>query len=114
MTTHLSQATLHELEKDYTLQQPEVIYGFLEQHPELVSLVLEASRVLETYFPYTLKVLKVVVDPEEGDTQLVIFVETRLAPEDALTHLDRFDDAWWLEASDRAQGLLSINLEFKE
>lgn len=47
------------------------------------------------------------------DRQLVLFVVLQLTPAEAFAKLQRFDNEWWLDAMDEAQGHLCISLEFR-
>jgi len=40
-----------------------------------------------------------------------VIVRTSLSLEAAFRRLDRFDEDWWLDASDAAQGTLTIDIE---
>jgi hypothetical protein len=58
--------------------------------------------------------LEVIADPDSmDDQQLVLFVVLQLTPAEAFAKLQRFDNEWWLDAMDEAQGHLCISLEFR-
>jgi hypothetical protein len=106
--------TIQTLEQKYTFRNRNEVIGFLENHPFLVSILIEAYEKIAKYFnEYPQIVLKVIIDPEvPDDRQLVASIKTRLSPEEALEKLDSFDSEWWLQSIDRARGELCINVEF--
>ena len=113
-TVRVSQPDVEFLERLYTFRERGEVLGFLEKYPFLVSLLLEAYNEIGNYFPYSQVFLEVVTDPEvTDDSQLVIFIATDLDPFETDARLERFDEAWWLDALDQAQGKLYINVEFR-
>ena len=105
---------LQTLEQLYTFRRPEEVSEFLRDHSFLVPLLLEAHGKIEQYFGSSSEViLEVITDPEaEDDHELFALVPTNLSPDEALSHLDRFDQEWWLDASSQAHCLLNIDLEY--
>jgi hypothetical protein len=104
-------AEVQWLERLYTFRERAEVLEFLEKYPFLVSLSLEAYGEIGNYFPDLQVYLEVVTDPEEiNGSQLVIFIATNLAPDEAADRLERFDKGWWLDALDRAQGKLCITI----
>ncbi len=113
-TVRVSQAEIELLERLYTFRERAEVLWFLERYPFLVSLLLEAYGKIGNHFPYPQVFLEVVTDPEAfDDYQLVIFIATNFAPDEAVGKLEQFDEDWWLDALDRAQGKLCINVEFR-
>jgi hypothetical protein len=102
------------LEQRYAFRERGEVLGFLKVYPFLVPLILEAYGKIAEYFgPYPNVVLEVVNDPEALDYQeLFIFIRTNLPPREAFALLKRFDQEWWLDASDRAECLLNIDVEY--
>jgi hypothetical protein len=87
---------------------------FLKGHQYLEPILEEAADRIDDYFPGSPLVLEVVNDPESTeDRQLVLFIVTDLGPAQAMERLDRFDEDWWVDALDKAQGKLCITLEFR-
>lgn len=113
-TVHVPQVEIDLLERLYTFRgRPEVLW-FLGRYPFLVPLVLEAYSKIGDYFPLSQVFLEVFTDPEGIDEdQLVMFIATDLTPDEAVSRLDEFDEDWWLDALDQAQGKLCINVEFR-
>lgn len=106
---------VRSLEQIYTFRRPEEVSWFLQVHPFLVPLLVEAYGKIATCFgPYPEVALEVVTDPEAvDDRQLVAFIRTDLHPAKALASLDRLDKGWWLEAAHRSRGKLCIHLEYR-
>ena len=102
------------LEEAYVFRQAREVAEFLEEHPYLGSLLLEAYDHIQEHFGLRPRVaLEVVTDPEAtDDRELYALIGTHLSPEAALQRLERLDKEWWLAAMDRAQCKLSIDVEF--
>lgn len=64
--------------------------------------------------PDTPAALEVVYDPEDehGEPELFARIETTLSAEEALLHLDRLDEGWWLDAVQRGRFILQIDVWF--
>jgi len=113
-TVRVPQAVIQWLERLYTFREREEVLWFLESYPFLASLLLEAYDNIGNYFPHTQVFLEVVSDPEAtNDYQLVSSIATNLDPDEVIDTLEEFDEDWWLDALDRAQGKLCINVEFQ-
>lgn len=88
---------------------------YLRQHPEIVAVLAEALDRLPVFFaPGTPMVLDVSADPEEADDPqtLIAFIQTPLQPAQAMPMLDRFNDAWWREASQGVDDGFTFGLEY--
>ncbi|MBC8265123.1 MAG: hypothetical protein H8E47_13495 [Anaerolineales bacterium] len=112
-TVRVPQAVIQWLERLYTFKERSEVLWFLDRYPFLASLLLEAYYEIEKHFPYSQVFLEVVTDPEEiDDYQLVASIATNFAPNEAVDRLEQFDEDWWLDALDRAQSKLCIDVEF--
>jgi hypothetical protein len=101
-------------ELTYTLREPREVLSFLEKNKFLMPLLIEARFKIRNHFPNSRIFLEVDTDPEDiNDQQLVAFIATNLPPHEALRELKQFDEDWWLDALDRANGKLCINAEFE-
>jgi hypothetical protein len=97
----------------YILLEPATVSNFLQEHRVLVSLLNEAYQEIRKHFASEDLKLELVSDREIAeDRQLFVYILTSLSVTDALKKLDRFDEQWWLERIDRANGLLNFNLRF--
>lgn len=110
--TSTSQGLLGILERFYVVEQREHVLVFLEQHPHLVVLLVEAFSAIQVYFQGVQVVLRLSDDPEQGAlTQLGLYI---LVPDDnpqeAVARLAALDDGWWLDSIDRSLGALFITI----
>jgi hypothetical protein len=97
----------------YMLPKSSAVGNFLQAHQELTSLLNEAYQELRKYFSSEDLKLELVTDPEiAGEQQLFVYIFTSLSVTDALQKFDEFDEQWWLDRIDRANGLLNFNLRF--
>ena len=102
------------IENLYILREANEVTSFLEENPFLIPLLQEARVHIKRYFPDSDVVLEVLTDPEiMGEKDLVAFIVVEMDVDEACDILDRLDDEWWLDASDRAEDLLCIALEYK-
>jgi uncharacterized protein (UPF0332 family) len=102
------------LDKLYIFRDADEVTDFLEENPFLIPLLQEAYTHIKEYFPHSDVVLEVDTDPEiMGVKDLVAFIVVEQAVEEACDTLDRLDQEWWLDASDRGQDLFHIALEYK-
>ena len=99
----------------YRFDDPAAVTDFLSRHDFLVDLLIEAREHISTHFgPDTPAALEVFydMDDELGEPELVALIETTLPAEEALTRLDRFDEAWWLDAVQCGRSILMITMRF--
>lgn len=92
----------------------EEVAAYLERHPWIASVLLDAlDRIPEFFGDEAPVALEVFWDPEDaGHEALYALIQTGLPPDEALRQLKRFDEGWWLSALDRVRGDLTISLEF--
>jgi hypothetical protein len=103
---------LDEIQGLYTAKGRAEVLAFLEAHPALVPLLLEAAPQLQAYFPDGRLSIERTSDPEEPIEQLFVAATTGLPFEEARDRLRQFDHSWWLKNRVRAQGKLCIDVEF--
>jgi hypothetical protein len=97
----------------YMLSESSAVGNFIQAHQEITSLLDEAYQELRKYFSSEDLKLELVTDPEiAGEQQLFVYIFTSLSVTDALQKFDEFDEQWWLDRIDRANGLLNFNLRF--
>lgn len=99
----------------YRFDDPAAVTDFLSRHDFLVDVLVEAREHISTHFgPDTPTVLEVFydLDDEHGDPELFALIETTLPAEEALLHLDRLDETWWLDAVQRGRFILQIDVRF--
>jgi hypothetical protein len=90
------------------------VNDFLQQHPFLTDLILEARRRIHEYFGDDCALtLQPFYDPEEPRRPRLLLLIDALQPvKEALRLLDQFDEEWWFDAGAAADphGLLTIKL----
>lgn len=98
----------------YALREAAEVHGFLQTHPSLIPLLVEAhGKVAEYFRPSPGVILEIVTDPEvAGLEKMFGYIVTPLAPEEAGKRLQQFDREWFLLQIPRAKGLLNFDVEF--
>ena len=112
-TVGLSQADSDRLKQFYTFRDPERVERFLEKHPFLIPLLLEAPTEIERYFPGDELFLEAVIDPEAAsleDEELFLLIVTNIDPEESVEKLWELDENWWLKVSSKLRNKLEITL----
>lgn len=101
------------IQRLYGCRKGKAVLEFLAAHAFLIPILEEVAERISDYFISNSKpVLEVTTDPEAFDSRtLFVFIQTHLPLAEALRQLDRFDEAWWLQASERANGKLCIDVE---
>lgn len=76
-------------------------------------LITEMLAKVQQYFGADAEInLEVIQDPEDGNSKLFAFIITSLPVNEALLQRDRFDEEWWLAASEEFQGQLIFDIKF--
>jgi tetratricopeptide (TPR) repeat protein len=98
----------------YHLEEPDLITEFVQQNSFLIELLVEAPRRINSVFGEETKLaLQLSQDPEDVDSrELFINILTTLSAQEAFPLLERLDEEWWLDISDRADGKLNIRLRY--
>jgi hypothetical protein len=106
-TVGLSQADSDRLKQFYTFRDPERVVRFLEKHPFLVPLLLEAviDPKIKHYFPGDELLLEAVIDLEAAS-----LIVTNIEPEESVEKLWELDKNWRLKASGKSRNKLEISL----
>lgn len=102
-----------QVEQLYSLREPQQVVDFLATHPYLPALLIDAHPHIQHYFPNAPCFLEVFTDPESmGHQELFVNIGTTLDAGAAFQAIRSFDHAWWLAAARRANGFLTIDVEF--
>lgn len=110
-TVEISPEYVDLVRRGYDIRDYPAVSTFIQQHPYLVPLLLEARYQIDLYFSSWVPVLlEVVTDPEEGDRALFARIQTNLAPDSALRRLTMFWEGWWLDALPQAHGALHFDI----
>lgn len=106
-------SSINRLQHLYGSKDDFAVWEFVASHPFLISILEEVRQRVSDFFPLPFNlILEVTTDPEATASHaLFVFIQTPLALTEALRRLDRFDEEWWLEASERAEGKLCIDVE---
>jgi hypothetical protein len=105
---------IEQLAKDYQFKDYTEVRAFLDSNDFLVPLLKEAHHKIKSQFGYDTEIaLEVFTDPESDDDQkLFALIFTALSANDAIGHLEKLDQEWWLDASTRAKGRLNIDVKY--
>lgn len=112
-TVGTSQTDSDRLKQLYAFREPERVGQFLEKHPFLVPLLLEAPTEINYHFPGDSLFLEVAIDPEavsSEDDELFLLIVTNIDAEEAVEKMWNLDEKWWLKASGKSRNKLEISL----
>ncbi len=80
----------------YTLDGQRQAAAFLDAHPTLTPMLLEAYPVLVRHFPQGKMALRVTHDPEGWDwSELVAAINPGCEPSEAFQRYEAFKQEWW-------------------
>lgn len=104
---------INQLQRLYLSRNDFAVWEFVDSHSFLIPVLEEVRQRVSDFFPLPFNlVLEITTDPEAVDSRvLFVFIQTTLALAEAMRRLDRFDEEWWLEASEPAEGKLCIDVE---
>ncbi len=89
---------IDELRDGHTLRDERAVLSFLDEHAQVLPVLLEGRCHIARLFGVDASVeLDVVIDPEsDGYRQLFAYIVTSGEPGDVLERLNRFDEEWFL------------------
>ncbi len=88
------------------------VFAFIEQHPFLVPILLEAPAQIKPYFPESPLALEMFIDPEGiGVRSLLIVIPTRLDVDTAFEKFNQIHDDLWFQRWDETQHKLDLYME---
>lgn len=104
-----------KISKFYTIENILDVNRFLQNHANLIDVILEAYLQIRKYFPAEKLRLKLFSDPESPQWEkLVLSIFTNPeSVDEALNQLEEFDENWWIDASSGVAVNLCINLDFE-
>ena len=95
------------------LRSPDETVRFLERHPEIESLLVEAADAARSIIaPDTELAFELLHDPDEHETIPYVFILTKLDPDDALNRFDDFNDRWWRKRFARVSTPIYFSVEY--
>lgn len=106
----LANLDIESLENLYDFRQKTEVLDFLEKHPFLIPLLLEAHPHIRQHFPDAPLFLQYITDPEIDYPQLAVYIDRpeELNAEEAIDKLENIDDDWWIDAEPKSQGKMFI------
>jgi len=97
----------------YTLDGDGAAAAFLDAHPGLTPLLLEAYPIVKKYFPQSGIALRVTCDPAALEwCELLVAIDPGCPPTEALDRYEQFKQSWWLAARRRAGKSLMIIVQY--
>lgn len=110
----IDRTEIEQIEKLYTLRERSDVLKFLDNHPFLVPILLQAPDKIRDYFPDNSLILDMAIDPESSspdDDKLVLLIATDIDADESVDRLWELDNAWWLNAARRSQHKMFIDWE---
>ncbi len=114
LAAELTHINADALARDYTLRCPDAIVDFVNAHPFLLPLLLEAPAHVQCCFgTETRLALEIFYDEESHSSpELFVLIQTSEEAEQAMQQQACLRQEWWRDASRQAQQQLNISLEF--
>lgn len=102
--------------RDYEIDDRISVEGFLYKYNFLRPFLDEAPQHIHRIFGHDIHLSLVLEhDYEEGtEPELFIYIQTRLAPQEAFQKLRQLDGEWFLSQLEDLNGKLNISLSFEE
>jgi len=99
----------------YTLDAAGAAAAFLDAHPGLTPLLLEAYPVLVQHFPQGRMSLRVTHDPEGWDwSELVASINPGCEPPEALQRYEAFKQEWWFDNNKSDPGDFFFHIDYTD
>ena len=100
------------LKKDYLFKEAKEIETYLWNNKFLLDILLEAHLQITNIFGRSSELyLELHRDYEEDFEELFIIIKAPFEPAQMLNLLDRLDDDWFLDITDKTQGKLNVTVE---
>lgn len=114
-TGRIRENSLGKIVSLYTVENISDIYKFLQNHSNLIDVILKAHPQIRKYFPTEKLRLKLYSDPESPQWEYLIISICVVSEfvDEALDKQHKFERDWWLNASLGVAVNLSIDLEFE-
>jgi hypothetical protein len=105
-------AVIRDLGRDYQITDEEEILAFLERYPAVAPLLFEIRSNVRRFFGEDPVRLEMFHDPEwpVDDPELIVNIQTGLDPMEALDHLRKFDDEWWIKRLGETRAPLIVSI----
>jgi hypothetical protein len=102
------------LVNQYEFRNFNEIHEYIGEQSFLIDILLEAKAEIEKIFgKNAILILDLVhFNDYPGARELFVRIATPLSANEAYPLLTRFEEEWWLDASDRADNLITFTLEY--
>jgi hypothetical protein len=95
------------------IRKPQVVKEFLEENAFLIPLIEESrAKVAEYFGAETPLALEVRFHPDDGLSELFLYIKSALPVSEAMEILDRLAWDWWLDEMPRARNRMMISLGY--
>ena len=107
--------TIDDLEWDVVPDIIPAIEAFISNHPPIEALLPEINHAISVYFQgFSSVTLNLSLNPETQTPEyLILTIMTDLDVDEAVQRLDKFDEIWWLDNLQRANGLIMVDVGFE-
>ena len=90
------------------------IERFLSVNPHVRAALTDGARMVPLFFgpdaSLSLRIEHQIED--DGEAELVAFIQTPFGVDESLVRLDRFDAGWWLDELPKVKGQLTFTLRY--
>ncbi|HQM80502.1 MAG TPA: hypothetical protein PLX02_02665 [Syntrophorhabdaceae bacterium] len=107
---YLFEQSIKDLEEYYTFTDKSAIKRLLRKNPILIDTLNKAPKEIYSIFKNYISFLSLVheSDNEENYEGLAIIIHTTLSIDEALLHLNIFDEKYWFDQDFQVRRLLSV------
>lgn len=111
--TKLTNLAIIQLGSAFTIPQFEPVLAYLAQHQYLVSALSAAAWKIQEYLSPSRLKLELLCDPEDGLSQLMLYIFPKEVNAQLRSQLKRFDQEWWLQQPFEVRHNLCIDLAYE-
>lgn len=95
LTPQISNKEIEQLDQIYTIRDREEVLAFLEEHPFIIPVLLEAPERIKPYFGDASLALEINLDPEDTFfDSVVLVIATKLGWKKAFGKRNRLVGSW--------------------
>jgi hypothetical protein len=104
---------IEQLGKLYVMRDAERVLAFYAENRFLFDLLIEAPTPIKKLFGEETELgLRVALDSEAGYSEMFIRIMTKLKAEQAFSLLEKLEEEWWFNSSEKTNGKLNLTLEY--
>ncbi len=106
--------SINFLAREYDIRNPSEVAKFLRENLFLFDLLKEIPQKIRDYFGEDQKLsLRMSYDPDfPQSSDLWVAILTKLSVDKVFPLLEKFDEEWWFDNSERTHCKLNIKLEY--